>query len=244
MNIDADARHHIVNALLVGVHLQQHAADLSAAADDIVGPLDARIQLAGAGNRPRHRQCRLQRQHRNVGRMGMRSENQRHENALARRRNPASAAAAASCRLLVRQNQRSLLRAVGGKLTRIAVGRIHTAQIDDFLSRPCRMKPLLHNRLHQAVRTGNQPIALTAARFDFKPHLPELADLLPYRRAGHAQLLAECLPGNALPAKQARQNLLRHIAVSSGMTGFLPAAKRRLLFSPFILTKKAIFCKA
>ena len=134
----------------------------------------------------------------------MRSENQRHENALARRRDPAPAAAAASRRLLIRQNQRSLLRAVGGKLTRIAVGRIHAAQIDDLLSRPCRMKPLLHNRLHQAVRAGEQPIPLTAACLDLKPHFPELADLLPYRRTGHAQLFTERLSGNALPAQQTR----------------------------------------
>ena len=211
MHVDADARHHVVDTLLVGVHFKQHAADLFAVADNVVGPLDARVYLTDAGNRARHSHRRLQRELRHMRGMRLRPQNQRHENALARRGKPAPPAAAAPRRLLVRNDERALPGAVGGHRARVTVGGIHAAQIYDGFARPFRVQAARNYGRHQAVRHGNQPIALPAAGLNVKSEFAQLADLLPNRRAGHAQLFAERLAGNRLAAQQARQNFFRHV---------------------------------
>ena len=234
VHVDPDAHHHVVDALLVRVHLQQHAADLFAPADDVVGPLDARVHLAHAGNRARHGQRRLQREPRHMGGVRLRPQNQGHKNALARRGNPAPAASAAPRRLLVGHDERTLRRAVRGQRAGVAVGRIHAAQIHDAPPRPPGFQAARDHRRHQAVRYGREPITLPAAGLNVKPRLAKLADLLPNRRAGHAQLLAERLAGNRLAPEQPRQNFFCHHSLSPSLPGASVTAARRIACAAFI----------
>ena len=113
-DVEADARHDVLElaGLTLDAQLGQNAAELSAVQDEIVCPLDLRVRPRHAVDRAAHRNGDETRERHQLRRRKLRAQQDRQVNALARRALKAAAAAAASARLLRRDGDGTVRRAV------------------------------------------------------------------------------------------------------------------------------------
>ena len=227
VQVHADADDHEAHAVGFGLQLGEDARDLATVEQDVVRPLDARLERAAVADRLRDGEARHERQARHLERRDARLQNDGRVEVHARRRGPRATEAAASRSLLLRDDGRAFRCAAARELRGEPVGRVDGRAVHDLAAQQPRLDVLADRVGQQQVAVAHQPVAASGDRFDAVALLAQLLDPLPDRGPRHAETLRDLragLPAASLERGQQIVGLLPHRAAPAASVSASPRA--------------------